>query len=107
MALATSTGSSAPKYVSVLCDGSQPRLAMLLNRTPAPGALTFVLVVRGGVVNLPMTRGNREATFSIAVVDASSQLPRLLASQEGVESQRINRVVQIETPIQGPEDGKR
>src|SRR3546814_6155291 len=52
MALATAAASPAIKYVSVFCDGSQPRLAMLLNRTPAPGALTFSLVFRGGMVNL-------------------------------------------------------
>src|SRR3546814_16855216 len=79
MALATAAASPAIKYVSVFCDGSQPRLAMLLNRTPAPGALPFSLVFRGGMVNLPMTRGNREAKFWIAVLDASSPLPRMLA----------------------------
>src|SRR3546814_1614589 len=35
MALATAAASPAIKYVSVFCDGSPPRLAMLLNRTPA------------------------------------------------------------------------
>src|SRR3546814_8848140 len=92
MALATAAASPAIKYVSVFCDGSQPRLAMLLNRTPAPGALTFSLVFRGGMVNLPMTRGNREATFWIAVLDASSPLPRMRSEEHTSELQSLMRI---------------
>jgi hypothetical protein len=101
IALATAAASPAIKYISVFCDGGQPRLAMLLNRATTPGALTFSMVFRGGMVNLPMTRGNREATFWIAVLGPSSPLPSMLASQEGVAYLRINGVMQGEVSMQG------
>lgn len=99
IALATAAASTDIKSLSVFCDGGQPVLALLLNRRPAPGPLTLSLVFRGGIVNLPMSRGNNAATFWQAGLGAS-QLPRMLASQAGVAYLRINGAMQGEISMQ-------
>lgn len=100
LALALAAASTSIKSLSVFCDHGRPLLAMLLHRAPASTPLTFTMVFRGGLVDLPMSRGNREATLWMANL-RGSPLPRLLSSQTGVAYLRLNGTMQGELSMQG------
>lgn len=100
LALALAAASTSIKSLSVFCDHGRPLLAMLLHRAPPSTPLTFTMVFRGGLVDLPMGRGNREATLWMADL-RGSPLPRLLSSQTGVAYLRLNGTMQGELSMQG------
>ena len=100
LALGLAAGSIDIKSLSVFCERGRPLLAMLLRRAPKAGPLTLSWVFRGGLVNLPMRRGNAGATLWLADL-GSSTLPQWLASQRGEAYLRINGVMQGSISLAG------
>lgn len=100
LALGVAAASPDIKTLSVFCERGQPMMAMLLHRAPSRGPLTLGLVFRGGLVELPMRRGNNAATLWLAEL-GNSALPRMLSQQTGVAYLRINGVMQGEVSMQG------
>lgn len=100
LALALVAASPSIKSLSVFCDHGRPLLAVLLLRAPSLAPLTFTMVFRGGLVDLPMGRGNQASTLWLADL-SRSPLPRMLSSQGGTAYVRLNGAMQGELSMQG------
>lgn len=102
MPLATVDAAGSPdiQSFSLFCDHGRPKLAMLLNKSAAVGAITLTWVFNGRTVNVAMGRGNAEATFWLGWVD-NSPLVQMLASSSGVAYLRTNGVMQGQASLAG------
>jgi len=85
---------------SLFCDRGKPALALLLNKPARGAAVTVSWVFAGGMVSVPMVRGNRESTFWQAGL-AGSPLPQMLVRQSGSVYFRINGEMQGEASLAG------
>lgn len=85
----------------LFCDKGHPALAMLLNKPArAAASVTVSWVFAGGIVTVPMIRGNRESTFWQGGL-TGSQLPGMLIRQSGSVYFRINGEMQGEASLAG------
>lgn len=87
---------SAIRTLSVFCDQGRPVLAMLLKARPSAKPVTLTWIFRGWTVNVPMGRGNRDATLWLADLSRSA-LPRGAAPLAGAP-RRHARHARTRTP---------
>ncbi|TAM41685.1 MAG: hypothetical protein EPN32_07290 [Rhodanobacter sp.] len=96
---------SVIKTLSVFCDQGKPVLAMLLKIPRAAPATTLTWVFNGWTVNVPMSRGNRDATLWLADL-SGSEVPLWLAHRGRTRTAtqsylRINGGTQGEISLKG------
>lgn len=88
------------KSFSLFCDNGRPMISMLLNRPSTRPSVTVTWNFAGGLVNIPMSRGNGEGTFWQANLTGSPLLPTLLR-QSGPVYLRINGQMEGEASLVG------
>ena len=88
------------KSFSLFCSDGRPTLAMLLNKRATGDYHTVSWVFNGGLVDVPVVRGNREGTFWQAIL-SGSKLQDMLLKQSGSAYLRIDGRMEGEVLLNG------
>ncbi len=91
---------------SLFCESGRPMMAMLLNTPSSMTSMTVTWVFAGGLVNVPVVRGNRDGTFWRASLAAVPLVPMLTRHADSVFL-RINGRTEGEASLAGAADAVR
>lgn len=100
LAFVSAAASPDIQSFSLFCDKGRPTLAMLLNKSSRTAPLSASWVFAGGIVTVPMARGNQASTFWLGGLTGST-LPRMLVREKGSVYFRINGEMQGEALLTG------
>lgn len=89
LAHVNAAGSPNIESFSFFCENGRPTMAMLLNKPSTSPTVTVTWNFAGGLVDIPVSRGNREGTFWQGSL-VNSPLLSLLMRQRGSVMLRIN-----------------
>lgn len=84
LAHVAAAGSPNIEAFSFFCQAGRPMMAMLLNKPSRSPALTVTWDFAGALVNIPVSRGNREGTFWQASLAGSPLIAQIMRGRANV-----------------------
>lgn len=94
LAHVAAAGSPNIEAFSFFCQAGKPMMAMLLNKPSRSPALTVTWNFAGALVNIPVSRGNREGTFWQASLAGSPLIAQILRG-------RANAMLRLNGQLEG------